>query len=102
MSITQTQSSPHAKVRSTRLDDVRWTSGFWAERFAVCRDSLVPTMYRLMTEGDERAKFTGNFRVAAGLAEGKHRGPRWNDGDFYKWLESAAAVYAVTRDPMLD
>ena len=32
-----------------------------------------------------------NFEIAAGLAEGRHRGPPWNDGDFYKWLEAAAA-----------
>ena len=37
-----------------------------------------------------------------GLAEGRHRGPGWNDGDFYKWLEAAAAVFAVTKDAALD
>lgn len=102
MSITQTQSSPFAKARSVGLDEARWTSGFWADRFAVCRDALIPTMGRLMSEGEERVKFLGNFLVAAGLTEGKHRGPRWNDGDFYKWLESAAAMYAITKDPKLD
>ena len=45
-----------------------------------------------------RASSIQNFRIAAGLAEGRHRGPPWNDGDFYKWLEAAAAVYAVTKD----
>jgi uncharacterized protein len=58
-------------------------------------------MYALMV-GTDRSQFLQNFRIAAGLAEGKHRGPPWNDGDFYKWLEAAAAVYAVTRDPALD
>src|SRR5262249_5112191 len=97
--------SPHAKVRAVPgLADARWTRGFWADRFAVCRDSLVPTMGRLMSDeaSSERVKFLGNFLVAAGIAEGRHRGPRWNDGDFYKWLESAAAMYAVTRDAKLD
>ena len=102
MSITQTQHSPHAKVRSVGLEEARWTRGFWAERFANCRDAIVPTMGRLMSEGSERVKFIGNFLVAAGMEEGRHRGPRWNDGDFYKWLESAAAVYAQTKDPKLD
>jgi len=81
--------------------DVRWTAGFWAERFAVCRDATVPAMGRLMA-GTERSQFLHNFRVAAGLADGTHRGPSWNDGDFYKWLEAAAAVYSVTKDRDLD
>jgi len=43
-----------------------------------------------------------NFLVAAGRKEGRHRGPKWHDGDFYKWLEAAAFVYATTRDEKLD
>ena len=29
-------------------------------------------------------------------------GPKWNDGDFYKWLEAVAFVYATTRDEDLN
>src|SRR4051812_33371121 len=79
----------------------QWTHGFWADRFACCRDVMVPTMGALMTD-EQRVKFLGNFEVAAGLVEGRHRGPKWNDGDFYKWLEAAASVYAISRDPSLD
>src|SRR5262245_66362714 len=53
-------------------------------------------------EGTRHSQFLHNFRIAAGLEKGRHRGPPWNDGDFYKWLEAVAAVYAVTRDPALD
>jgi DUF1680 family protein len=53
-------------------------------------------------EGTQRSQFLENFRIAAGLARGRHRGPPWNDGDFYKWLEAASAVLAVTRDAKLD
>jgi hypothetical protein len=58
-------------------------------------------MGRLMQD-THRARFLGNFEVAAGLIEGAHRGAKWNDGDFYKWLESAAATYVESRDPELD
>jgi DUF1680 family protein len=92
---------PPAVVRGVGPADARWTAGFWADRFETCRAATVPAMGRLM-EGTERSQFLHNFRVAAGLAAGKHRGPPWNDGDFYKWLEAAAAVYAVTKDPALD
>ena len=83
------------------IAEARWTTGFWADWFETCRTATVPAMGRLMA-GTELSQFLHNFRIAAGQAEGKHRGPPWNDGDFYKWLEAAAAVYAVTRDPALD
>lgn len=100
--LPDTRRSPHAKLRSVGLHDVKWTSGFWADRVKLCRDVMVPTMMRLLSEGEQAVKFIGNFRVAAGLEEGRHRGPRWNDGDFYKWFESAAAIYAQVPDPSLD
>jgi uncharacterized protein len=93
--------SPHAVVAPVGPADARWTTGFWAERFEVCRTATVPAMGAIM-EGTERSQFLQNFRIAAGQEAGKHRGPPWNDGDFYKWLEAASAVYAVTRDPALD
>ena len=93
--------SPHVAVRSVGLTDARWTAGFWADRFETCRSATIPAMGRVM-EGTDRSQFLDNFRIAAGLEAGRHRGPPWNDGDFYKWLEAAAAVYALTRDPALD
>jgi len=35
--IIKNQASPHAKLRSVNLRDVRWTEGFWADRFAQTR-----------------------------------------------------------------
>ncbi|HEV2293078.1 MAG TPA: glycoside hydrolase family 127 protein [Tepidisphaeraceae bacterium] len=82
------------------LGAARWTRGFWAERFATCRDATIPSMGRLMTD-IERVRFLGNFEVAIGHVEGRHRGPKWNDGDFYKWLEAAASLQAFERDEKL-
>ena len=93
--------SPHAVISPVGIGDARWTSGLWADRFETCRTATVPTLSAIM-EGTAHSQFLHNFRIAAGLEEGKHRGPPWNDGDFYKWLEAAAAVYAVTRDGDLD
>jgi DUF1680 family protein len=101
MSITDTSSSRFVKVRSVGLTDAKWTGGFWGDRAAQCRDTMVPTMGKLLTE-TERVRFLGNFEVACGFAEGRHRGPKWNDGDFYKWLEAAAATYAASKDAKLD
>jgi uncharacterized protein len=85
-------------VRPVAIADVRWTGGFWKERFDVCRAATIPALWRIM-RGTEHSQFLQNFLIAAGRAEGRHRGPAFNDGDFYKWVEAAAAVQAVAPDP---
>ncbi|HEY4108835.1 aceric acid hydrolase [Puia sp.] len=92
---------PHAVLGSVGISDVRWTKGFWAERFAVCRDSMLPHLWRIYTDKDISHAFE-NFRIAAGLDTGSHAGPPFHDGDFYKLLEGMAAMYAVTHDRRLD
>jgi DUF1680 family protein len=99
--LTDTSASPHAVVRSVGLNEVRWTRGFWADKFATCCETMVPRMGTLMV-GTEPSQFLQNLRIAAGEVQGKHRGPPWNDGDFYKWLEAAAAAFAVSHDATLD
>src|SRR5688572_2469226 len=89
------------KLTGPAPGEARWTGGFWGDRFATCRDHMIPTMWRLMS-GTQHSQFLENFRVAAGIAQGRHRGPKWNDGDFYKFLEATAKVYAIERDPELD
>jgi len=93
--------SPHAKLAGTGMGEVRWTTGFWADRFGVCRDSMIPHLWRIYTDKHISHAFN-NFEIAAGLDTGSHAGPPFHDGDFYKLLEGMAAVYAVTHDPRLD
>ncbi len=99
--LANTWASPHVQLRCTDIDDVHWTDGFWAERFDRCHRVMVPNMWRLL-EDSEISHAYDNFLVAAGLKEGRHRGPKWHDGDFYKWLEAAAFVYGMTHDEALD
>jgi uncharacterized protein len=99
--LADTSASPHVKLTGVGLGEARWTTGFWADRLATAREHTIPAMFRLM-DGTEHSQFLENFRVAAGDVPGRHRGPKWNDGDFYKWLEAAAALYAVDRAPDLD
>src|SRR5436190_16129933 len=100
-SLVNTSQSPHAKLNSVGLSDVHWTKGFWAERFAVCRDAMVPQLWQTYTSKDMCYSFQ-NFKIAAGLETGKFRGPSFHDGDFYKTLEAVAAMYAATKDKKLD
>ena len=99
--LVNTMQSTHAKLNSVGMADVQWTKGFWAERFAVCRDSMVPHLWATYTSKDICYAFQ-NFKVAAGLDTGRFRGPSFHDGDFYKTLEAVAALYATTKDQKLD
>ena len=99
--MTNTTKSAFAKLKSVNMDDVHWTNGFWAERFNVCRDSMVPNMWRIYNDPNISHAFK-NFEIAAGLDTGDFKGPSFHDGDFYKTLESVASMYAATKDKQLD
>ena len=98
--IIDTSASPYAHLQSVDLDDVEWTEGFWAERFKVCKDVTLPHLYELAADPEYGHALT-NLRIAAGLEQGEFVGTYWQDAWVYKWLEAAAAVYAVTKDPKL-
>ncbi|HEV2694216.1 MAG TPA: glycoside hydrolase family 127 protein, partial [Verrucomicrobiae bacterium] len=98
--IVDSASSPHAVLRPVGMEEVKWTDGFWADRFELCRAQMVPSMARLM-EGTNYSQFYYNFEILAGLVEGKPHGASFNDGDFYKFLEGASATLAVTNDAAL-
>ncbi|HEY2883013.1 MAG TPA: glycoside hydrolase family 127 protein [Pirellulales bacterium] len=101
-----TGNSPNQKLQSVGLGEAKWTSGFWFDRFETLRKNSLPAMNAIMFNdapgGGSPSQYLQNFRVASGKVEGKRRGASFNDGDFYKYLESLAAVYAVTKDPQLD
>ena len=99
--IINVSASPHVKFRTIGLDDARWTSGFWADRWEMDRRVTIPTMKQVMELPDNSATFH-NLRVAAGELKGKFVGNNWSDGDCYKWIEAAASVYSLNQDPELD
>ena len=92
---------PQTVFHRIELGESEWTSGFWAERQKICREASLPQMWRIMFD-DEHSQFLTNFLIAAGDKDGKHRGPAWNDGDFYKWIEAASAAFAFNKDDQLE
>ncbi|MBT4815011.1 MAG: hypothetical protein HON70_04890, partial [Lentisphaerae bacterium] len=36
--------SPHRKLTPVPMAAARWTDGFWAERFTLCRETVIPRM----------------------------------------------------------
>ncbi len=99
--LVNTFSSPYVRLRSVDMNDVQWTQGFWADKFDQCARVMVPNMWQLLKDTEISSAYH-NFLIAAGRAEGYHRGPKWNDGDFYKWFEAAAYVYGKTQNEALN
>ena len=108
--LTDMSRSQQAKMKNTPLGAVRWTGGFWADRFNVMSTTGIWSMWdtwntpweTIDTMGLHGSNGFRNFEVAAGTVKGKHHGPPFHDGDMYKWLEACATVYAITKDPKLD
>lgn len=104
-SLIDTTRSPQAKFYMPDLADVRWNGGLLGERFAVCRDTMIPHMWTIFADPNESHAWD-NFLMAAGLGEGrgdgKPHGPPFNDGDLLKWFEALVQVYALAPTPELD
>lgn len=100
-SLVNTSSSTYAKLKPVDMNSVQWTSGFWAERMQICKDSMVPNLWRTYTSADISHAYE-NFRIAAGKDTGSHKGPPFHDGDFYKLIEAMASMYAITKDKKWD
>ena len=98
--IINNSKSPYSLLRSVDLNDVRWTGGFWGEKFALVKDVTIPKMWEYFNT--EYSQHWANFRIASKLTKGDWKGTSWHDGDFYKWLEAVAYIYFVTEDPALD
>ncbi len=98
--LTNTSQSKFARLYSPDIDAVRWTNGFWNERYAIIRDTMIMSMWHTLNDANISHAFR-NFEIAAGQCSGTHSGPPFHDGDFYKFFEGLASVYAQTKDPKL-
>ncbi len=91
--------SKYVKLKSIDLGDCHWTNGFWADKFKVCEQTMLPYMGEVLC-GDV-GHGLNNFKIAAGLKTGKHQGFAWHDGDFFKFMEALSYMYAQNKDPKI-
>jgi len=73
-------------------------SGFWHERLEMNATAAVFHQWQQL----ENSGCIGNFRIAAGEAQGFREGWFFADSDAHKWLDAAARIYATHPDPALD
>ena len=77
--ITDTGKSKYAVVTSTPISSVKWTGGFWGDRFGVFAGTSVQSMWE--TWKSDKGHGWNNFLSAAGEKRGKRHGPPFHDGD---------------------
>lgn len=97
--VTNNSESPHVRLKSLNYGDCQWTTGFWADRFRLAEQVMVPHMGELLK--GEIGHAYNNFKIAAGLQEGQAKGMLWHDGDFYKWMEAVCYIYGAGGDARL-
>lgn len=93
------RTNKNIKLKSIDIGDCQWTSGFWADKFKTAEEIMVPYMGDVLCGDVGHA--LNNFKIAAGLKEGEHKGMFWHDGDFYKFMEAKTYVYAYTKNNKL-
>ena len=89
--LTDMSKSKFSQMSNTPLGAVKWTGGFWGERFGVYSNTSLQSMWNTWNNPDISHGFR-NFEIAAGDCQGEHWGPPFHDGDMYKWLEGVASV----------
>jgi len=92
--------SPLLKFQAPAMTESRWTGGFWADRFDLVHGNTLAALEAGM-RSETNGCLLSNFELV-GRDGAKHRGNNWSDGDVYKWIESMARVFALSRDPALD
>jgi len=85
-------------IRPVPFTQVKFTDAFWAPRLETNRAVSIPYALRM----NEETGRVDNFRKAARLMSGPHKGRRFNDSDVYKAMEAAAYTLRLHPDPALD
>ncbi len=94
--------SPFSRLQPLPSGAFQIEDAFWSPRLAALQNVTLPQQFHSM----EVTGRIDNFRRAAGLFDGPHRGFVFNDSDVYKWVEAAARAghhpaYAEEMDTII-
>jgi DUF1680 family protein len=84
---------------------VRIRDPFWDARRETVRRNAIPYQWKALNDALPNAEPSGclrNFRIAAGMEQGEHRGFVFQDSDAAKWLEGVACSLMSQPDPELE
>lgn len=90
---------------SLPLKDIRISDPFFTARIETARSTAIPYMWETLNDrvpGVAPSHCIENFRIAAGLQEGKFEGWWFQDSDLWKWIEGAAYSLATHPDAQLE
>lgn len=96
---------PQKTMEPVALKNVKIQDHFWKNYIELVRTKVIPYQWEALNDriqGAEPSYCIQNFRVAAGLQEGRFQGMVFQDSDLYKWLEAVAYVLSWHRDENLE
>ena len=96
-------------LRELPLKEVKMTGKFWDNYVELIKNATIPFQYKVLNDDVDDIEYLKNrksyalenFRIAAGLSEGVHRGMIFQDSDVYKWLDAVACSLQVKPDKNL-
>ncbi|ASO20792.1 hypothetical protein FHR81_001760 [Actinoalloteichus hoggarensis] len=92
----------HGTLTPLRLDEVRLTSGFWADRQRINRENTLAHCEQWMERLGWIANFDATAEALAHGTRGEHRGANFADSEIYKLLEAMAWEAHRGDDPETD
>jgi DUF1680 family protein len=87
------------------LKDVSIKDSFWSKYIQLIREVALPYQWDVLNDrvpDAEPSHAVQNFRIAAGLAQGKFYGFPFQDTDVAKWIETVSYALITTSDPELE
>lgn len=99
-SIKSSEQNKPAALYRVKVEDK-----FWSKYIKLVLDEVIPYQWEILNDripGAEPSHAIENYRIAAGLSEGKFHGYVFQDSDVAKWLEAVAYKLTIQPDAELE
>lgn len=93
------------KRTARRTNRVFIDDSFWSWRIRQMCRTVIPYQYRVLDDqvkGIPPSHAIENFRIAAGISDGKYEGMLFQDSDVGKWIEAASYALRLENNPELE
>lgn len=93
------------KLQPINKKDIKIRDAFWNKYISLVNDEILPFMWELINDqipNAEKSHCIRNFKIAAGLEVGEHKGMVFQDTDVAKWLEAVGYSLENKRNEKLE